>query len=107
MKTGVIRYQKRPDMFGNREWDAGEERVLTPFKLLPFFPVRVRFGVVVVDGDLVEVLPRVRIVREHVDRSHFPIMRTGLVWMEAGGMASRLVGKLSGRINAISLLGRQ
>ena len=54
---------KRPDMFGNHEWDAGQSRVLTPFKLLPFFPVRVRLGIVFVDCDLVEVLARVRVIR--------------------------------------------
>jgi len=49
--------------------------VLTPFKLLPFFPVRVRFGVVFVDCNLVEVLTRVRVIREHVYRNHFPVNR--------------------------------
>jgi len=50
--------------------------VLTPFKLLPFFSVRVRFGVMLVDRDLVEVLAGVRVIREHVGWSHFPINRS-------------------------------
>ena len=47
--------------------------MLTPFKLLPFFPVRVRLGVVFVNRDLVEVLARVRVVREYVGWGHLPI----------------------------------
>jgi len=47
--------------------------MLTPFKLLPFFPVRVRLGVVFVNRNLVEVLARVRVVREHVGWGHLQI----------------------------------
>jgi len=47
--------------------------VLTPFKLLPFFPVRIHFGVVLVDFNVVEVPARIRVIRKHVGWGHFPI----------------------------------
>ena len=55
--------------------------VLTPFKLLPFFPVRIRFGVVLVDLNLVGVPARIRVIRKHVGWGHFLINTgEGLVW---------------------------
>ena len=66
--------------------------MLTPFKLLPFFPVRVRLGEVLVNRDLVETLVRVRVVREHVGRSHLPIdRREG--WSGTEGIGFQCVGK--------------
>jgi hypothetical protein len=97
----------RPNTYGNREWDARQLRVLTPFKLLPFFSVRVRFGVMLVNRDLVEVLARVRVVREHVGWSHFPVNRSeGSTGM--GGWVFGLWEFLLKRINArVSFSGRQ
>jgi hypothetical protein len=66
--------------------------VLTPFKLLPFFPVRVRFGVVLVDCNLVEVLVGIRVIRKHVGWSHF-LVNAGKDW-DGGESALVHVGKL-------------
>jgi len=80
--------------------------MLTPFKLLPFFPVRVRLGVVVVNRDLVEVLARVRVVREHVGWGHPPINDSE--WWSGWGDGFSVCGKFADADQRrLSLLGKQ
>ena len=83
--------------------------MLTPFKLLPFFPVRVRLGVVFVNRELVEVLARIRVVREHVGWGHLQINMTVSAerwsgWEDGFSVCGRFAGADQWRL---SLLGKQ
>lgn len=95
-------------MFMGREWDEGQLGVLTPFKLLPFFPVRVCLGIVLINRDLVEVVARVRVVRQHIGWGCFRADNSK-GWTRTGRrMDFQRVGVLPGRINAcVSFLGKQ
>ena len=77
--------------------------MLTPFKLLPFFPVRIRFGVMLIDCNLVEVLAGIRVIRKHVGWGHFPIDSAGKAWSGMEEMVFWRAGKLYTRVSFLGI----